>query len=248
MADTTPPPAVEADPPLADLVAKPFDTRKNLEVYVRVKPVTSNRTCVDIVEPRHIRLRARAHDGAEAEFKFTRVLPPQITQAQVFHATVEKLLYDFYSFAYPHTTCMMYGPTGSGKTFTTLGSSAQPGLFPLSLAHIFKTFEAALRNGSVRILVSALEVYNENIYDLLAGDGRSDQRRNVQLSNGITAVNLLAEGAAPHAPPPPRSPRACPTQPFNGSCCLQRIAPSYSCTGEADARLRRRKPQAAARA
>jgi Cdc6-like AAA superfamily ATPase len=101
-----------------------------------------------------VKLRGR---GDAEPFAFSRVLPATASQSQVFQATAEKLLLDFYAFSYCHSTMFMYGPTGSGKTHTALGTPSAPGLFPQSLRHIFATLHKALEAKTLRVMVSALE-------------------------------------------------------------------------------------------
>ncbi|EMS59618.1 Kinesin-related protein 11 [Triticum urartu] len=63
-------------------------------------------------------------------------------------------------------TAFAYGQTSSGKTFTMNGSGADPGIIPLAVRDIFDTAaEAADREFLIR--VSYMEIYNEEINDLL---------------------------------------------------------------------------------
>lgn len=59
-------------------------------------------------------------------------------------------------------TILAYGQTGTGKTFTMEGTSENPGLLPRTAREIFEFS----RDFSVK--VSALQIYNENIHDLLS--------------------------------------------------------------------------------
>lgn len=65
--------------------------------------------------------------------------------------------------------------TGSGKTHTVNGSTADPGVLPRTLARIFRFVERANREraaageaGDLIVTLSYLEVYNEKVYDLFA--------------------------------------------------------------------------------
>lgn len=66
-----------------------------------------------------------------------------------------------------------YGQTGSGKTFTMEGTEENRGVNYRTLEQLFRTAEE--RKGSFRynIFVSVLEVYNEQIRDLLASSPTS---------------------------------------------------------------------------
>ncbi|RAL38816.1 hypothetical protein DM860_013497 [Cuscuta australis] len=72
-------------------------------------------------------------------------------------------------------TVMMYGPTGSGKSHTMFGSSKQPGIVYLSLKDILggegddESEENSVAEGvGAFVQVTVLEIYNEEIYDLLS--------------------------------------------------------------------------------
>lgn len=68
-----------------------------------------------------------------------------------------------------------YGQTGTGKTFTMEGCVGNRGVNYRTLEELFKV--AAQRKGEVDydISVSVMEVYNEQIRDLLAGAVPQDQ-------------------------------------------------------------------------
>lgn len=67
-------------------------------------------------------------------------------------------------------TIMMYGPTGSGKSHTMFGCLKQPGIVYNSLKGILggeEDEEEKLGLGTF-VQVTVLEIYNEEIYDLLS--------------------------------------------------------------------------------
>lgn len=80
-------------------------------------------------------------------------------------------------------TIMMYGPTGAGKSHTMFGSAKEPGIAYRALQNILGGSKgSSLRvdekygDGSpeysvkkTKVTVSILEIYNEDIFDLLAG-------------------------------------------------------------------------------
>ena len=64
----------------------------------------------------------------------------------------------------------MYGQTTSGKTFTMLGSPNNPGILPCVLRDIFlkiKKIKKENENIEFKVYCSYIEIYNENIHDLL---------------------------------------------------------------------------------
>ncbi|PON37712.1 Kinesin-like protein [Parasponia andersonii] len=74
-------------------------------------------------------------------------------------------------------TIMMYGPTGSGKSHTMFGCSKQPGIVYRSLRDILGDEEEDGDADGERVgvgtfvQVTVLEIYNEEIYDLLSSNG-----------------------------------------------------------------------------
>lgn len=65
-------------------------------------------------------------------------------------------------------TVFAYGQTGSGKTHTITGGEryADRGIIPRTLSAVFEVAEARPEL-SYRVFISYMEIYNENIYDLL---------------------------------------------------------------------------------
>ncbi|XP_025762925.1 kinesin-like protein KIF17 isoform X1 [Oreochromis niloticus] len=69
-------------------------------------------------------------------------------------------------------TIFAYGQTGSGKSFTMQGVSepaTQKGVIPRAFEHIFESIQCA-ENTKFLVRASYLEIYNEEIRDLLGSD------------------------------------------------------------------------------
>jgi hypothetical protein len=66
-----------------------------------------------------------------------------------------------------HTACVAYGQTSSGKTYTMQGTRTIPGIIPLSVEEIFSEIENTPEREFL-LRCSYLELYNENIIDLLS--------------------------------------------------------------------------------
>jgi kinesin family protein 18/19 len=66
-----------------------------------------------------------------------------------------------------NVTVFAYGATGSGKTYTMVGSPKDPGLMVLSLERIFRDRQDLYGDEDFDVTCSYIEVYNEVIYDLL---------------------------------------------------------------------------------
>lgn len=67
-------------------------------------------------------------------------------------------------------TVLCYGQTGAGKTFTMTGATEnyeQRGLIPRTIQHLFKEIQNR-QDRSYTIRIGYLEIYNEQLFDLLA--------------------------------------------------------------------------------
>ncbi|KAJ7513536.1 hypothetical protein O6H91_23G003500 [Diphasiastrum complanatum] len=90
-----------------------------------------------------------------------------------------------------NSTVFAYGQTSSGKTYTMQGSALDPGIIHLAIQDVFSTiYSTASREFLIR--VSYLEIYNEEINDLLAPENRK-LRMHENLERGIYVAGLREE-------------------------------------------------------
>jgi hypothetical protein len=82
------------------------------------------------------------------------------TNKEVYSNCCAKVVEEFLQGS--HATIFMYGQTTSGKTYTMLGNSNTEGLILFSLKDIFQKLPP-----SASLSISYLEIYNEQINDLL---------------------------------------------------------------------------------
>lgn len=82
----------------------------------------------------------------------------------------------------------MYGATGAGKTFTMLGNDSSPGLTFLTMRDLFSKIEAQSDVRRFDVGVSYLEVYNEQVMNLLTKTGPLKLRED---SNGVVVSGLV---------------------------------------------------------
>lgn len=66
-----------------------------------------------------------------------------------------------------NATVFAYGATGAGKTHTMLGTEDNYGIMGFTFQELFKKIEEQRKSKDFKILMSYLEIYNENIRDLL---------------------------------------------------------------------------------
>ncbi|XP_011502046.1 PREDICTED: protein claret segregational [Ceratosolen solmsi marchali] len=158
------------------------ELKGNIRVFCRVRPKLSKEaiknTCAinyldectlevgkadgDVANINNIKLK-----GQRQEFTFDKVFPPNTSQADVF-AELSMLVQ---SALEGYNVCVFaYGQTGSGKTYTMEGfpGTDDEGMIPRTVKHIFKEMKQfELLGWEYKIEASFLEIYNEQIVDLL---------------------------------------------------------------------------------
>ncbi|GFR50250.1 hypothetical protein Agub_g12436 [Astrephomene gubernaculifera] len=184
------------------------DLKGNIRVYCRVRPVSSAEAADsshdsemsldfpatgDLVE-RGLTVTVPSSSAGQApqkhNFAFDRVFLPGTTQQNVFDEISELVQ----SALDGHKVCIFaYGQTGSGKTFTMLGNREQPGVIPRAMKQIFENGQRlAAQDWHFNMQASMLEIYNEDIRDLLSR--KKDESKKHQVShdsNGVTTVSEL---------------------------------------------------------
>lgn len=72
-----------------------------------------------------------------------------------------------------NSTVFAYGATGAGKTHTMLGNKETPGIMYQTMKEVFKALDDFKVDRIYEITVSFLEIYNENIRDLIDNPGHA---------------------------------------------------------------------------
>ena len=103
------------------------------------------------------------------DFTFDHVFGPSDTQETLYNTSARTIV-DNVLEGY-NGTIFCYGQTGAGKTFTMIGTKGQPGIVPRVFRHIFDSISETQRDEKFLISVSFLELYNEEIRDLLQPNG-----------------------------------------------------------------------------
>ena len=88
-----------------------------------------------------------------------------------------------------NATVFAYGATGAGKTYTMLGNENNPGIMPLTLRELFLKVNS-FNDREYKLKFWYLEIYNENIRDLLKFFGRNNSNSNLdETSNTVNNTN-----------------------------------------------------------
>ncbi|XP_039446984.1 kinesin-like protein KIF3A [Culex pipiens pallens] len=150
---------------------------ENVRVVVRVRPMDKNELdsgsqniiktdksnrCITVYKP-----NANSSEPPKVYF-FDNVFGEESTQIDLYVDTarpiVDKVLEGY------NGTILAYGQTGTGKTYTMSGNPDSPqtkGIIPNTFAHIFGHIARGKENQKFLVRVSYMEIYNEEVRDLL---------------------------------------------------------------------------------
>ncbi|KAL7752651.1 hypothetical protein RI367_001653 [Sorochytrium milnesiophthora] len=149
----------------------------SVQVALRVRPLTAKETlqnCAECVA--YVRGTPQVVIGADRSFTFDHVFAPECSQGDVYQC-VRPLLERFVD-GY-NATVLAYGQTGSGKTFSmgtgldagNSSSGADPdimGIVPRAVHDLYRLLRDRYPAPSkAQVFVSFLELYNEELVDLL---------------------------------------------------------------------------------
>uniref|UniRef100_A0A8C8MF05 Kinesin-like protein n=1 Tax=Oncorhynchus tshawytscha TaxID=74940 RepID=A0A8C8MF05_ONCTS len=151
----------------------------NVKVVVRCRPLNQkersmgHKQAVSVDENRGtitVNKLETTHEPPKT-FTFDTVFGPDSKQLDVYNLTARPII-DSVLEGY-NGTIFAYGQTGTGKTFTMEGVRAAPelrGIIPNSFAHVFGHIAKAEGDTRFLVRVSYLEIYNEEVRDLLGKD------------------------------------------------------------------------------
>ncbi|XP_040935836.1 kinesin-like protein KIN-14G isoform X2 [Gossypium hirsutum] len=177
------------------------DLKGSIRVYCRVRPSLSgqsnNLSCVEHIDDTTITVLTPSKTGKEGRksFTFNKIFGPSVTQAEVFSDTqpLIRSVLDGYN------VCIFaYGQTGSGKTYTMSGPTELTeeglGVNYRALGDLFELSNQRKETISYEISVQMLEIYNEQVRDLLAADGlnkRLEIRNSSQNGINVPEAHLV---------------------------------------------------------
>jgi centromeric protein E len=97
-------------------------------------------------------------------YTYDHLFKPEDSNKHIFEAVIKNLLLQ--SIQGFHGSVFTYGQTSSGKTFTMAGNDQQPGIIPQAIAFSFDLINM-FPEREFLFRISYLEVYNEQVKDLL---------------------------------------------------------------------------------
>ncbi|KAL6655574.1 hypothetical protein ACP70R_006400 [Stipagrostis hirtigluma subsp. patula] len=122
-------------------------------------------------------------------FEFDRIFGEECRTAAVYEARtkhiVDSVVRGF------NGTVFAYGQTNSGKTYTMRGSTNEPGIIPLAVYDLFQSIQEHM-DREFLVRMSYMEIYNEEINDLLVPEHRKLQIHE-SIERGIYVAGLREE-------------------------------------------------------
>ncbi|XP_024974589.1 kinesin-like protein KIN-14R [Cynara cardunculus var. scolymus] len=173
------------------------DAKGNIRVFCRCRPLNKTEaasgcsTVVDFGAALDGVLGVLSNGSTKKTFKFDSVFTPKDNQDDVF-AQASPLVTSVLD---GYNVCIFaYGQTGTGKTFTMEGTVGNRGVNYRTLAELFKVSKGRSDTFTYNISVSVLEVYNEQIRDLLAAPSATSKKLEIkQASEGFHHIPGLIE-------------------------------------------------------
>ncbi|KAK8706429.1 hypothetical protein V6N13_049996 [Hibiscus sabdariffa] len=183
-----------------ELYNKVLELKGNIRVFCRCRPLNSEEITagasmsIDFESAKDGELTVISNGAPKKTFKFDAVFGPQAEQADVFQDTAPFATSVLDGF---NVCIFAYGQTGTGKTFTMEGTKEARGVNFRTLEELFRIINERKKFYQYEISVSALEVYNEQIRDLLVSgsqQGMMTKRLEVrQVGEGVHHVPGLIE-------------------------------------------------------
>ncbi|KAE8743646.1 hypothetical protein FOCC_FOCC010790 [Frankliniella occidentalis] len=150
------------------LRVRPLAEQETLSGCRQITSVDSSCNSISVTNP-----QAPAEEPPKV-FTFDTVFDTDSTQLDVYNRVAAPIVNK--TLAGYNGTILVYGQTGTGKTYTMEGLHSDPalrGIIPNSFIHIFSHIAQAKEDTKFLVRVSYYEIYNEEVRDLLGKDQRA---------------------------------------------------------------------------
>ena len=175
----------------------PLQLKGNIRVFCRVRPpATEEDEAVSCIEgaAEDTALEVAGPKGGSTRFQFDHVFSGAASQGDVY----DEVTHLVQSAMDGHNVCVFaYGQTGSGKTYTMDGPRGNEapelrGVVPRAAAQVFASAkELGTLGWTFSFKASCVEVYNEELRDLLGGKGETKLK--IQDSGGTVSIPGLKQ-------------------------------------------------------
>lgn len=170
---------------------------QNIQVFARCRPLNRHEKQAPVEVIRQKReIKAGTPDDKKS-FYFDEVFPSDSNQIDVYRAVVKPLIDQVLQGF--NCTVFAYGQTGTGKTYTMEGGRSETGvnweddpesgIIPRAISQLFETLDG---HNDFTVIVSFLEIYNEDTYDLLSS--HDDITKLKIFDNGQKRGSVIVDG------------------------------------------------------
>jgi kinesin family protein 18/19 len=193
---------------------------KGMAIAVRIRPLSKkeiechHHSCCHVVNENIVVIKKdscggylKSEQAILNEYMYDYVFDENSSQTDVFERTTKPFLPNLFEGL--NVTVFCYGATGAGKTHTMLGNSrcdsaalhSDAGIIPNAVHEIFQILNAKNRIDELllhewTISVSFMEVYNEQVFDLLTPTGKVLQVREDQVKGVVQVAGLTEQKAS----------------------------------------------------
>lgn len=176
-----------------------FESMEHVKVVARLRPpepqeavagetsclrMTGNLNSLELCEP---------SSSKKKVFQVDRVLGPSCDQREVYEDWARPLVISA-TRGY-NSTIFAYGHTGSGKSYTMMGSAQEPGITPRAVRDVFREIDRAAKahdDAVFLVHVSYVELYNNAFRNLLDGFGDARDKKKIEIRESKTAGVFLS--------------------------------------------------------
>ncbi|KAF3514182.1 hypothetical protein F2Q69_00003124 [Brassica cretica] len=171
--------------------------RSRIHVSIRCRPISKKETKKSPWKISSDSISMLNHSSS-LSFQFgNRMFKEDCKTVQVYEARTKEIVAaavrGFNGNAHSAGTVFAYGQTNSGKTHTMRGSPAEPGVLPLAVHDLFEITSQQDTSREFLLRMSYLEIYNEDIIDLLAPEHHRKLQIHENLEKGIFVAGLREE-------------------------------------------------------
>lgn len=166
--------------------------KENIRVAIRFRPQNrresemENEEYVFSLDEKTVTLGKKSENksyggggGETHTFSFDHVFDEKTSQIEIFEKIAKKSV-EWVVEGY-NATIFAYGPTGSGKTYCMFGSPEDQGIIPRVCEMLFSLVNTKSEVQEANVKCSFLEIYRENIRDLLRGTDVNGMTANLKL-------------------------------------------------------------------
>ncbi|XP_072382183.1 kinesin-like protein subito isoform X2 [Diabrotica undecimpunctata] len=139
---------------------------KCINVYLRIRgdikendlyEIDENSLICNVPEGCFTFRNVKSGDSMKRNYSFTKIFGPEYDQQTIFNYIIKSKLLSFINGR--SSTIFTYGASGSGKTFTIVGTPEEPGLIPRALEYLFRSIPKVSQNPDVQLLPNGSTQY-----------------------------------------------------------------------------------------